>query len=255
MSDLNSDLLTQEVDDEVRRERMINLWKSYGKYLIGIAVGIVAIVAGTEGYDAYVKSVEQKNSSAFEATVEAAAADSSSALKLWEDVTPTLSDGYGALAQLRLAAAAIDAGDMQRALDAYDGLAANSKADTALRDFAQLQAGMLMAGKMNDLDAARGRLAAIALKGNAWYFSAQEQLALIDLRQGMLDEALSKFTLLADDAQSPQTVKTRASQFRSFIEAKQMSATETSAPAVDEPAGDTPEAETAPDTNEEGEAQ
>lgn len=242
MSDLNSDLLTQEVDDEVRRERMLNLWKAYGKYVIGGAVAIVAIVAGNEGYKAYVTSVEQENSSAFEAAVDAASVNGADAVAVWEKAVPALSDGYGTLGQLRLAAAAIDAGDLDRALAAYDALAADSKADEALQQFGALQAGMLLAGKMNDLDGAKARLSTIAQKGNAWYFSAQEQLALIDLQQGALDEALGKFILLADDAETPQTIRTRASQFRSFIEAKQAAA----APATDAKAGE---------TSEEGDAQ
>ncbi|WP_417448860.1 tetratricopeptide repeat protein [Kordiimonas sp.] len=251
MSDLNSDLLTQEVDDEVRRERMHNLWKAYGKYLIGTAVAIVAIVAGTEGYDAYTKSEEQKNSAAFEQAVEAASADGADALKVWENSAPSMRSGYGALAQLRLAAAAIDAGQPQRALDAYDALAAESGADTALRDFARLQAGMLMAGKMNKPDDARGRLATVAVKGNAWYFAAQEQLALIDLRQGRLEDALSKFALLADDAESPQSLKARANQFRSFVEARQMMSGDVTPALTTPPAAD----EASTGTEDEGEAQ
>lgn len=247
MSDLNSDLLTQEVDDEVRRERMLNLWKAYGKYVIGGAVAIVAIVAGNEGYKAYVTSVEQKNSSAFEAAVDAAGADGADAVTVWEQAVPGLSAGYGALAQLRLASAAIDAGDLQRALATYEALAADSTADEALQQFAMLQAGMLLAGKMNDLDGARAHLSTIAQKGNTWYFSAQEQLALIDLQQGALGDALGKFALLADDAETPQSIRSRATQFRSFIEAKQAAAAPVAGTEADEaaPAG----------ASEEGEAQ
>ncbi len=215
MSDLNSDLLTQEVDDEVRRERMLNLWKAYGKYVIGGAIAIVAIVAG------YVTSVEQENSSAFERAVDAAATDGANAVQVWEEAVPGLSAGYGALGRLQLAAAAIEAGDLDRALAAYDALSKDGSSDEAVRDFANLQAGMLLAGKMNDLSAARARLSTIAQKGNTWYYSALEQIALIDLQEGNLDDALSKFTLLADDAETPQSIKVRAGDFRRFVEAKQ----------------------------------
>ncbi|WP_020399067.1 tetratricopeptide repeat protein [Kordiimonas gwangyangensis] len=245
MSDLNSDLLTQEVDDEVRRERMLNLWKAYGKFVIGGAVAIVAIVAGNEGYKAYVTSEEQKNSTAFEAAVEAAGRDGADAVKVWEDAAPTLGSGYGALAKLQLAAAATEAGDLDRAIAAYDAVASDSSTDEAVRAFGDLQAGMLLAGKKGDLDGAKARLSTIAQKGNAWYYSAQEQLALIDIQQGNLDDALSKFTLLADDAETPQSIRGRAGEFRSFIEAKQGIAV----PAMEAPAD---EAEAAA---EEGDAQ
>ncbi|WP_417460769.1 tetratricopeptide repeat protein [Kordiimonas sp.] len=248
MSDLNSDLLTQEVDDEVRRERMLNLWKAYGKYLIGIAVGIVVLVAGNEGYKAYVKSVESAYSTAFEAAREASLEEGADALAIWEAALPELGSGYGVPARLHLASAAITAGDYPRALTAYETLAADSKAEPAMRDFATLQAGMLLAGKLEDADAARGQLSTIAVKGKAWYFSAQEQLALLDLQAGDLDAALNKFTLLADDAETPQSIQARASQFRNFVEAQQAAAS----PTVEV----TPEGESVADEDsaEEGEA-
>ena len=39
-----------------------------------------------------------------------------------------------------------------------------------------------------------------------------------------MDEALQKFILLADDADTPQTIQARATQFRNFIEAQQFAA-------------------------------
>ena len=254
MSDINSDLLTQEVDDEVRRERMRNFWKAYGKYVIGGAVAIVALVSGNEGFKAYERSVESGHSSAFAAALDASTADEAGAVEIWEKALPDLGAGYGALARLRIAGAAVKAENFARALEAYDALAADSKADTSLRDFARLQAGMLVAGKMGDADAARGRLAVVAIKGNAWYFSAQEQLALIDLAQNDLDAALQKFSLLADDAESPRSVSARARQFRSFIEAKQAAMTPMETP--DEVPVDAPDSETtAAPAADEGEAQ
>ncbi len=249
VSDLNSDLLTQEVDDEVRRERMLNLWKAYGKYLIGMAVGIVVLVAGNEGYKAYVKSVESAHSTAFEAAREASLEEGADALAIWEAALPELGSGYGVPARLHLASAAITTGDYSRALTAYEALAADGNAEPAMRDFAILQAGMLLAGKLNDADAARSQLSTIAVKGKAWYFSAQEQLALLDLQDGDLDAALSKFTLLAEDADTPQSVRARASEFRSFVEARQAAS---AAPAD----ATVPQSETSTDDGaEEGAAQ
>ncbi len=223
MSDINSDLIAQEVDDEVRRERMHLLWKNYGKYVIGAAVGIVLVVAGREIYNWRVSSVESQHSEAFQAAIEKADADGADAVAIWRDVAPQLGGGYVALAKLREAAALADSKDIAGAIATYESLASDSATPTNLAELGTLKASMLMIGQ-GDLDTARGKLATIAVKGKAWYFSAQEQLALIDLQQGDTDGALEKFTLLADDAQTPQTIQGRASQFRTFIEAQKFAA-------------------------------
>jgi len=220
VSDINSDLIAQEVDDEVRRERMNLLWKNYGKYVIGAAVGVVLVVAGREIYNWRVSSIESQHSEAFQAAMEAAEIEGADAAAIWRETMPKLGGGYVALAQLRQAAALVDGGDTSGAIATYDALAASDTGSAALRELATLKSAMLMISQ-NDLDGARSKLATIAVKGRAWYFSAQEQLALIDLQQGDFDSALVKFTLLADDAETPRSIQARASQFRTFIEAQQ----------------------------------
>ena len=40
----------QEVDEEVRRERLMQLWKRYGNFVIAAAVIVVLGVGGWRGY-------------------------------------------------------------------------------------------------------------------------------------------------------------------------------------------------------------
>ncbi len=254
VSDINSDLVAQEVDDEVRRERMNLLWKRYGKYVIGGAVGVVLVVAGREIYNWRVSSIESQHSEAFQAAIEQANVEGADAVAIWREAAPKLGGGYVALAQLREAAALADGGDIAGAIATYDGLAADDTAPTSLRELGTLKASMLMIGQ-GDLDSARGKLSTIAVKGKAWYFSAQEQLALIDLQQGDLDGALEKFRLLAEDAETPASIQGRASQFRTFIEAQQFATDVFSGGADSAPATDEVPAETQNNAASEGDSQ
>lgn len=220
MSDINSDLITQEVDEEVRRERMRQLWSAYGKYLIGLAVGIVLLVGGREAYNAIVKSREEASSTAFEAAEEAAISDSANAVATWQSALENVDDGYRTLARLRLAAAAAANGDTQAALAAYDEVGAEANADPSLRSLAQLFAGMLVARDGQNLDDARARLSVVAIKGEPWYFSALEQLALVDLQKGDNEAALQGFSQLVDDPQTPAGIRARADQLKRSLEAQ-----------------------------------
>lgn len=218
MSDLNSDLLTQEVDEEVRRERMKQLWSAYGKYLIGLAVGIVIIVGGREAYTAYVKSAEEASSTAFETARAASNEEGVDAAQIWRDALPALDGGYATIGRMRIAAAAAKEGNISEAIAAYDAIAADSSADDSLRSLAQLFAGMLVTRSGEDYTDARSRLSVVAIKGEPWYHSALEQLALVDLEIGDQEAALSGFKQLTEDPETPQNIRARAQEMRSALE-------------------------------------
>jgi hypothetical protein len=218
VSDINSDLLTQEVDDEVRRERMRMLWNAYGKYLIGLAVGVVIFVGGNVGYEAYVRSGEEASSTEFERAREASVEDSANATQIWEDSLPSLKGGYKSIGRLRGAAAAAENGQVIEAIALYDAIAADTSADDSMRDLARLFAGMLVAREGENLADARTRLSVVAIKGNPWYFSGLEQMALIDLELGDQESALSGFTQLVDDSATPQPIRVRATELKAALQ-------------------------------------
>ncbi len=220
VSDNNPDLVFQEVDEEIRRERLQMLWKAYGKYAVALCIGVVLIVAGNQGYD-YLKSErEDANAAIYNAALEASVIDGADSIAIWQQAMPNLGEGYRALAQLRVAAAQTKSGDTDAALNTYDTLIGEAEGDEALTELANLLAAMLIAGEKQDLDTAKGRFASLAVKGRPWYYSALEHMALIDLKQGNDLEALSHFRALAGDIETPANIKARANDFRAMLEDK-----------------------------------
>lgn len=218
MSDTNPDLAAQEVDDELRRDEMNRLWKKYGKFVIGGAVGIVLAVGGTQLYKYQVRSTQESNSAKFSGAMEKAEADGADAAAIWSAVAPELDAGYAALAELRAASALAAAGKAEAAIAAYDALAASTDGDIILREYAQLRAGLLVVDKTGDLDGARSRFTVLAVAEKPWYYSAVEQLAFLDMKQGDTETAYERFATLADDAGTPQSIGTRARNFRDMLE-------------------------------------
>jgi hypothetical protein len=62
-----------------------------------------------------------------------------------------------------------------------------------------------------DPAAIEARLKALVGPGKAWRALAEEQLALLDLRQGKADQARAALRRLAQDASAPNGVRGRAS--------------------------------------------
>ena len=131
------------------------------------------------------------------------------ALTGFEALTKDAPDGYRTLARLQAAALKADSGDLAGAASLWDQVSADSAADPLLRDLASL----LWASRQVDSgDPAllEARLRPLAMPGGAWRSLAQEQLALLLLRQDKTDDAKTAFRKLAEDTTAPAGVRGRS---------------------------------------------
>ncbi len=111
-------------------------------------------------------------------------------------------EGYRTLARLRAAGLKADAGDVPGAVALWNAVAADRNADPLLRDLASLLATEreLDHGDPAQLEA---RLKPLAELGNPWSTLAEEQLAMLDLRQGKVEDARKKLQVLSFDSKYP----------------------------------------------------
>lgn len=205
------ELAIREVDEEVRRDKMDAMWRKYGRYLIGGAVGVVLAVAGLTGWDVYIDAKESASSNAFTASVEKAAADGADVASIWAETRAGVDGGYAELSYLQEAAGLASAGNLEAAIAAYDDLANLSGVDTAIKDLGQLLAARTEM-QLDKLPEARGRLSLLASDTSVWSLSASESLAVIDMMEGNFAGAHQGFTDIAAGAATPQTMRTRATE-------------------------------------------
>jgi hypothetical protein len=111
---------------------------------------------------------------------------------------------------LRAASLKADAGDLQGAEALWNAVSADSSADRLLRDFASL---MAVAREIDHGDPGQleARLKPLAEPGNPWSSLAREQLAMLDLRLGKVDEARKTLQALSIDIGAPSGLRQRAS--------------------------------------------
>jgi hypothetical protein len=193
-----------EVEEDLRAERAEKLLKKYAGLLIAIAVAIVAAAAGWQFWTRH-----QHQQDAAAATRFVAAQGGADPMPALDQLAATGPEGYKTLARLRAAALKANAGDLQGAESLWNAVAADSAADPLLRDFASLMATgrELDRGDPGQLAA---RLKPLAEPTNAWSSLAREQLAMLDLRQGKLDEARKALQTLSIDIEAPSGVRARA---------------------------------------------
>ena len=241
----NDDNLLREIEEEIRRERMEQIWKQYGTYLIIAAVALVTVVGGYQ----YHRSSQSAAATAAGAAFENAAylvqeKKTEEAHKAFEDLAKSGPSGYAALARLRLAGLEMEKGDKPKALAHYEALAGASGADPLLKSFAQLQAAALKIGDA-DFTEVENRLNDLTNESSPWRSNARELISLAAMKAGKTDVARKSLNEILGDRTAPPRVRERAQiMMAEIIEADlEAKALETKAPpAAKDQAGDAPKA-------------
>lgn len=194
-----------EVEEDLRAERAERLLKKYAWVLVVLAVAIVGAAVGWQLWTRY-----QHRQDASAAARFVAAQEGANGLPELEQLAATGPEGYKTLARLRSATLKADAGDLEGAESMWNAVASDSAADPLLRDFASLMATSrdLDHGDPGQLEA---RLKPLADSLNPWSALAREQLAMLALRQGKLDDARKMLQALSIDIGAPAGLRARAS--------------------------------------------
>lgn len=206
-----------EVDEELRAERAQQMLKRYGGLIIAAAVLIVGAAAGWQGWRWYEARQDRAAAVEYLAAMNLAEtapsgsneASRSAATAAFAVVAARAPEGYMTLARLREAGLKAEAGDLPTALGLWDRVAGDSSADPLLRDLASL---LWAQHQIDSGDPAllEARLRPLAAPDNAWHPLADEQLALLELRQGKTDQAKTILRRLAQDSAAPGGVRGRA---------------------------------------------
>jgi hypothetical protein len=207
-----------EVEEDLRAERAEKLLKKYAWLLIAVAVAIIGAAAGWQLWNRYQNQQDAAAAVRYVAVqnaLEQPGGDQSDGARAGhiaalDQLAATGPEGYKTLARLRAAGLKADAGDVPGAVALWNAVAADSSADRLLRDLASLLAVQreLDQGDPAQLEA---RLKPLAEPGNPWSALAQEQLAMLDLRQGKVDDARKKLQVLSFGIDAPSGLRARAS--------------------------------------------
>ena len=122
-----------EIEEDLRRDRMTLLWQRYGNFILGFAILIVIGVAGNQGYDYWRESRAQAAGDAFFEAVIA-----NEPLDALNSISTELPDGYKMLAKFRMAALQADNNDKTNAEQSYLSLSRDVAIDPFYRETALL---------------------------------------------------------------------------------------------------------------------
>jgi hypothetical protein len=198
----------QEVDEEVRRERLQKLWDRYGHFAIAGCVVIVLAVGAWRGYQWWEAKQAAAASVKFEAATQLAESGKyAEAQATFADVAKDGTAGYRNLARLREAAALAEK-DAKAAVAAYDALAADASLGQPLQDLAVIRAGLLMVDTAPLAEMTR-RLEPATGATAPFRHTARELLALSAWRHGDAAAVKRWSEVVSNDVETPADVRMR----------------------------------------------
>jgi hypothetical protein len=198
----------QEVDEEVRRERLMQLWKRYGNFVIAAAVIVVLGVGGWRGYQWWEAKKAAEAGGAFNSAVElldtGKPAEAEAAFARLASQGPAT---YRVLARIR-EAAILSQRDPKAAVAAYDAIANDGSAGKSFQDLAAIRAAALLVDTA-PLAEMTQRLEPLTKPDGPFRHSARELLALAAFKAGDKVAAKKWFDMIAGDSETPQSLRGR----------------------------------------------
>ena len=210
-----------EVDAELRRDKWQSMWDRYGLLVIGGAIAIVLIVAIVVGYRTYQTSQNEAASVRYEELLQQLGdEESADETALFGAFAEQENNGYGVLAAFSAARASAEAGDYTNALTGFDALAARGDLARPLRDYARLQAAIVLVNQTANADDIAARLARLMDDGNAFRPIARDILALAYFTKDAPLKARELYSQQLADPDATPLSKQRARIMLSEVEAK-----------------------------------
>ncbi|MFN0263264.1 tetratricopeptide repeat protein [Tepidamorphus sp. 3E244] len=208
----------REVDEELRRERMNDVWKRFGPIIMGVAVLIVLATAGYRFWEWY----QARTAGAAGEAYVSAVRDNDDNPQQMEAALEELAEGgtgFEDLARMRIAAARGQAGDVDGAVAAYDDIAADSGVDDRVRELARIRAANLLidTASLADMNA---RIGGLTGEDAPMRHSAREILGLTAYRNGDYAEAAEQFDAIIADSGAPQDMRSRVELMQSLLAAR-----------------------------------
>ncbi len=216
--DRQSQQFIREVDEEFRRAQLKAIWDRFAPLIIGVCILVVAVTAGYRGWlwwqERQAAQAGDRYLAALEAVEGSNPAEGEAALA---EIAESEAGGYATLARLRLAAEQAEAGETAEAIAAYDAVAADGSASEPFRALARMRAALL-ALDAGDVAGARERASPLAVPGNTWRHLAREVLGTAAYEAGELQAARDYFTAIQEDAETPPDLWFRSGMMVALID-------------------------------------
>ena len=209
------DEFLEEVEKDIRQEKLLNLWKQYGKLVSGAIIGIIVFIVGYNLWSRYEQNKRVQMAEKLIAAQEyIAQGESGKAQEILNRLSADSHKTYQPLTLFQKAGLLLQEGPKSKpaeAIEIYNQLSANSKIDPLWRDLANLLAVMASIDQPDmKVEELLGRLNALTSDQNPWRYFAKEMKGILLYRKGEKGQAAELFARLVQDNQTPSGISMRS---------------------------------------------
>ncbi|PCG13396.1 tetratricopeptide repeat protein [Sphingomonas adhaesiva] len=208
----NNEAFVREVDEELRRDQALHVWRTYGRAIIA---GIVLVLAAFAGYLFWQhrqhQAAEREGETLQKAYDDLAAQDTKAAAAPLAQLAASQRDGYRVLAIFSQADVLLQNQDLRGAAAKFAAVAGDASVAQPFRDLALIRQTSAEFDTLKP-DVVVERMRPLAVAGNPWLGSAGELMAIAYLKQGRRDLAGQVFARIGADKDVPPTLRQRAVQ-------------------------------------------
>ncbi len=210
-----SEEFVREVDEDIKEENRIKLWKKVFPYVVSVSLGIIIFTSGYVFWNNYTESLNQQLGDDFTAAVQLAnEEDLDASILALNRIVDEGSDGYVTLAKMKKASLLIQRGELKLGLNIYLDLERNA-VDQSFRDIASIlyvlnsmdtEDPQVLLEKINKLESSQ-----------IWRSSALEMKAFLKLKQNKVEEARKIFEGILNLPSTPSSLATRAKNMVDYL--------------------------------------
>ena len=217
LSPQSNEAFLREVDEELRKDQALHVWRNYGRWIIAAIVAGLLAFGGWLYWQSHSDGRRGEEGEKFKAAVTALGAnkaqDAEAPLK---ELAASSSTGFSATARFAQADVLLNKNDLKGGAALLGAIAADSNVPQEYRDLALVRQ---TAAEYDSLkpDQVVARLGKLAVKDNAWFGSAGEMVAIAQLRQGKRTEAGKLFAEIAKSEGVPRAIRQRAVQMAGVL--------------------------------------
>ncbi|MGD0634613.1 MAG: tetratricopeptide repeat protein [Beijerinckiaceae bacterium] len=206
----------REVDEEYRRDRVVNFLTKHQYLLVGV---VVAIIAGAGGYRFYMDhkvSVAEAANVRYEAALQLLRdGKSAEAQTAFDEIQHDAPVGYAQLAWMK-AVEALALRDPAAAAKGFDAIASDGALDQGFRDTARWRGALIRADREQP-EVFEKLYAPYAVDGFTYHASLRELLALSALKRGDNEAAGRWLDQIIIDPKAPNALRGRAEGFLGLV--------------------------------------
>ncbi len=204
------DAFIREVDEELRRDEMLGIWQRFGRWIVGGVAGLLALYGGYLWWSNHQTAEKGALGETFDKGLEAAVSGKKpDADKTLGSLAKGDNPGYRASSLLAQAAMAIEQKNQKEAARLYAMVATDTTIAQPWRELALIRQTHIEMEVMKPQDVI-ARLTPLAVKGNPWFGSAGEMVAISYMKMGKKAEAGKLFGAIYKDETVPETLRSRA---------------------------------------------